>query len=115
MVTHKALVAHYSMALHHWRAHPAVREHATRVGLNRRMYCELFATRHLDASAWTSGTELDGNQAYDQALRHHSLSVLGQGPGSPTPTSVLPPLTGLQGAWRQDQEAEQHDPMGDRY
>ncbi len=73
MVTHDALVAHYQLALHHGGAYAAVREHAARVGLSRRMYCELFATRHLDASAWTNGTELDGNRAYDDALRQQTM------------------------------------------
>lgn len=78
MVTHDALVAHYRLALHHWGANAAVREYAARVGLNRRMYCELFATRHLDASAWTNGTELDGNRAYDAALRQQTMPRRGQ-------------------------------------
>ena len=86
MVTHEELVAHYAMALHHWRAHALVREHAAGVGLNRRMYCELFATRHLDVSDWTSGTKLDGNQAYDDALRGHNPVSAGAKSGQCWPT-----------------------------
>jgi hypothetical protein len=73
MVTHETLVTHYAMALEHWDRHAMVREHAEQVGLNRRMYCEFFATRHLDATTWTNGTGLDGNRAYDDALRHRAM------------------------------------------
>lgn len=68
MVTHGRLVGYYLLALRHWEAHPAVRELCAGVDLGRRGYCELFAGRHLDATAWTTGGALSGNAAYDDAV-----------------------------------------------
>ena len=68
MVTHERLVEHYYRAVRHWEDRPAVQELCASVGLNRRSYAELFASRHLDATTWTTGTGLSGNAAYDDAL-----------------------------------------------
>ncbi len=69
MVTFETLVAHYLRALRHWEGQTRVRALGATVGLNRRMYCEFFAARHLNATTWTSGSGLNGNAAYDEALR----------------------------------------------
>ncbi len=79
MVTFETLVAHYLRALRYWEGQTRVRALGATVGLNRRMYCELFATRHLDATTWTSGIGLNGNAAYDEALRR-----------LPTPSASVP-------------------------
>ena len=68
MVTHQQLVRYYLHALRHWERHPAVRELCESIGLSRRLYAELVASRHLDATAWTTGRGLSGNAAYDDAL-----------------------------------------------
>jgi hypothetical protein len=68
MVTHQQLVGHYLQALRHWERHPAVRELCESIGLSRRLYAELCASRQLDAMAWTTGRGLSGNAAYDDAL-----------------------------------------------
>ena len=77
MVTHEQLVGHYFHALRHWERHPAVRELCESIGLSRRLYAELCASRQLDAMAWTTGRGLSGNAAYDDAL------VLLAAPGAP--------------------------------
>ena len=68
MVTHEGLVEHYLHALRHWERYPAVQELCESVGLSRRLYAELCASRQLDATAWTTGKGLSGNAAYDDAL-----------------------------------------------
>ena len=68
MVTHKGLVGHYLHALRHWERYPAVQELCESIGLSRRLYAELCASRQLDATAWTTGKGLSGNAAYDDAL-----------------------------------------------
>ena len=69
MVTHEQLVQYYLHALRHWEANPAVRTLCASVDLGRRGYAELFATRHLDATAWTTGKGLSGNRAYADAVK----------------------------------------------
>ena len=68
MVTHSQLVRYYLRALRHWEANPAVRALCASVDLGRRGYAELFAARHLDATAWTTGTGVSGNAAYADAV-----------------------------------------------
>ena len=68
MVTHEGLVGHYLHALRHWERYPAVQELCESIGLSRRLYAELCASRQLDATAWTTGKGLSGNAAYDDAL-----------------------------------------------
>ena len=68
MVTHERLVRHYLHALRFWERHPAVQELCESIGLSRRLYAELCASRELDARAWTTGRGLSGNVAYDDAL-----------------------------------------------
>lgn len=77
MVTHERLVQHYLCALRHWEAHPAVRDVCAEVDLNRRGYCELFASRHLDATTWTAGGALSGNAAYADAVARLAASPPG--------------------------------------
>ncbi len=68
MVMHEGLVGHYLHALRHWERYPAVQELCESIGLSRRLYAELCASRQLDATAWTTGKGLSGNAAYDDAL-----------------------------------------------
>ncbi len=68
MVTHEGLVGHYLHALRHWERYPAVQALCESIGLSRRLYAELCASRQLDATAWTTGKGLSGNAAYDDAL-----------------------------------------------
>lgn len=91
MVTHGQLVRYYLLALRHWEAHPAVRELCAGIDLGRRGYCELFASRHLDATAWTTGGALSGNAAYDDAVALLSHSGRGGGARDAWGRATVPP------------------------
>ncbi len=95
MVTHEGLVGHYLHALRHWERHPAVQELCESIGLSRRLYAELCASRQLEAKAWTTGKGLSGNAAYDDAL---ALLAAGPEPVTQLDASVRPGALGARWA-----------------
>lgn len=90
MVTHEQLVQYYLHALRHWEANPAVRTLCAAVDLGRRGYAELFATRHLDATAWTTGKGVSGNRAYDDAVKLLAAGSASDGSSADRAASPLP-------------------------